>query len=28
LLTPPKGTRKRAKSATSDAVVGGGAGGK
>jgi probable phosphomutase (TIGR03848 family) len=28
LLAPPKGARKRAKSATSDAVVGGGAGGK
>jgi probable phosphomutase (TIGR03848 family) len=28
LLAPPKGSRKRAKSATSDAVVGGGAGGK
>jgi probable phosphomutase (TIGR03848 family) len=28
LLAPPKGSRKRAKPATSDAVVGGGAGGK
>ena len=28
LLAPPKGSRKRAKAATSDAVVGGGAGGK